>query len=111
MIEIKASGRSWSALDRLTFLWMASLAVKRRIRGGSYSYEETHWEVNSRFFDDCWQCKDFEDEAAAIGRLIAEDGFSEMIAMIDEIESIFGLNAGEWVSRRWTGIEAKGRMW
>lgn len=105
------TGKEWDVADRLAFLWLSTVAIKNHTDG--LEFNPIH---DSGVFDEALtsphaMCRPFEDEARDIGRLLADSGFRKMTDTLDEIEGIHGLNAGEWVARRWDGIMVQGDAW
>lgn len=98
-------------IDRLGFLFMASVAVRQHAGEHSYSLEECTTSFQPSLTEASGASRPFEDEARQIGERLAGGGFTAMTAALDAVETLHGLNAGEWLARRWDGIAVGDTEW
>lgn len=105
------AGRFWPYSERLKFLWLSTTAIKGISRGKRYDFSMIHSDHDESLITAMSATAAEENEAREIGLELAEFGLAKMREVLDKVEEEFGLNAGEWVSRRWDGITTNGFVW
>lgn len=98
-------------IDRLGFLWLATVAVRHHDGEHNHRPQEFERAFLPALAEARPSCRQFEDEARQIGKRLAEGGFRAMTDALDAVELLHGLNAGEWIARRWDGIPVGEGEW